>query len=59
MPFATWSQTSALREEITTLAPCSAMRSAIASPMPRVDPVMTATFPFMSNKVMFLSQSAF
>src|SRR6185369_9369449 len=32
------------------------MRSAIASPMPRVEPVMTATFPFMSNKVMFLSQ---
>jgi hypothetical protein len=23
--------------------------------MPRVEPVMTATFPFMSNKVMFLS----
>jgi hypothetical protein len=51
---ATWSQTSCLREEITTLAPCSAMRSAMARPMPRVEPVMTATFPFMSNKVMFL-----
>jgi len=24
--------------------------------MPRVDPVMTATFPFMSNKVMCFSQ---
>jgi hypothetical protein len=31
------------------------MRSAIASPMPRVEPVTTAVFPFMSNKVMFLS----
>src|SRR5262249_26161613 len=44
-----------LREEITTLAPCSAIRSAIARPMPRVEPVMTATFPVMSNKLMFLS----
>src|SRR5262245_29036987 len=52
---ATWSQTSALREEITTFAPCSAMRSAIARPMPRVEPVMTATLPFMSNKLMRFS----
>ena len=52
---ATLSQTSALREEITTFAPCSAMRSAMASPMPRVEPVMTATLPFMSNKLMRLS----
>jgi hypothetical protein len=44
-----------LREEITTLAPCSAMRSAMARPMPRVEPVMTATLPFMSNKLMYLS----
>src|SRR3954470_12588369 len=49
---ATESQTSCLREETTTLAPCSAIRSAMARPMPRVDPVMTATFPLMSNKVM-------
>src|ERR1700760_2605325 len=28
------------------------MRSAIARPMPRVEPVMTATFPFMSNRLM-------
>jgi hypothetical protein len=28
----------------------------MARPMPRVEPVMTATFPFMSNKLMFLSQ---
>src|SRR5207253_3165415 len=52
---ATCSQTSALREEITTLAPCSAIRSAMARPMPRVEPVMTATLPFMSNKLMCLS----
>src|SRR5262249_37409687 len=57
--FATASQTSALREEITTLAPCSAMRSAMARPMPRVEPVMTATFPVMSNRVMFLSRCFF
>src|SRR5258708_1408120 len=50
--FITASQTSCLRDEITTLAPCSAMRSAMARPMPRVEPVMTATFPDMSNKVM-------
>src|SRR4051794_29990375 len=53
---ATWSQTSCLREEITTLAPCSAIRSAMALPMPRVEPVMTATLPFMSNKLISLSQ---
>src|SRR4051794_24498281 len=54
--FVTWSQTSCLREEITTLAPCSAIRSAMARPMPRVEPVMTATFPVISNKVMSFSQ---
>src|SRR4051812_33046470 len=55
----TWSQTSCLREDTTTLAPCSAIRSAMARPMPRVEPVMTATFPFMSNKVMRLSPVMF
>src|SRR5579883_2032544 len=50
--FATSSHAVCLREEITTLAPCSAIRSAIARPMPRDDPVMTATFPDISNKVM-------
>src|SRR5665213_983270 len=49
--FATSSQTCCLREEITTLAPCSAIRSAMARPMPREDPVMTATFPDISNSV--------
>jgi hypothetical protein len=28
----------------------------MALPMPRVEPVMTATFPFMSNRLMLLSQ---
>ena len=46
---ATSSQGSALRDEITTLAPCSAMRSAIALPMPREEPVMTATLPSSEN----------
>jgi hypothetical protein len=32
------------------------MRSAIARPMPREEPVMTATFPVMSNKVINSSQ---
>src|SRR5690242_13017792 len=47
---ATCWQGSALRDEITTLAPCSARRSAIALPMPREDPVMTATLPSRENK---------
>src|SRR6185437_10605500 len=51
MALATSSQACFLREEITTFAPCSAIRSAIARPMPREEPVMTATFPLMSNKV--------
>src|SRR5712675_2144895 len=55
MAFATSSHTACLREEITTLAPCSAIRSAMARPMPREDPVMTATFPDISNKVMLHS----
>jgi hypothetical protein len=32
------------------------MRSAMARPMPREEPVMTATFPVMSNKVISSSQ---
>src|ERR1700722_19664674 len=40
---------SSLREEITTLAPCSARRSATARPMPRDEPVMTATWPETSK----------
>src|ERR1700733_234800 len=40
---------SSLREEMTTLAPCSARRSATARPMPRDEPVMTATWPETSK----------
>ena len=40
---ATSSQASALRLEITTLAPSEAQHSAIARPMPRLEPVMIAT----------------
>ena len=47
---ATAAHASGLRDEITTFAPCSAMRSAMALPMPRDEPVMTATLPASENK---------
>src|SRR5579863_4131565 len=47
----TSSQGPRLREETTTLAPCSARRVAMARPMPRDEPVTTATFPARSNRV--------
>src|SRR5471030_1158146 len=43
------SQASALRLEITTLAPALPSSSAIDLPMPRVEPVTTATWPVRSN----------
>ena len=46
---ATSSQASALRLETTTLAPSDAMISAAERPMPRLEPVMTATWPERSN----------
>src|SRR5262249_32104922 len=49
MPSATSLQASALREEITTLAPSCASSSAQARPMPRLEPVMTATWPVRSK----------
>src|SRR3954464_10383608 len=49
MPAATSSQASALRLEITTLAPSFARSSAEDRPMPRLEPVMTATCPVRSN----------
>ena len=49
---ATASQASCLRLEITTFAPCTAISSAIALPMPREEPVMTTTLPVMSNRDM-------
>src|SRR5271170_2108256 len=44
-------QASALRDEMTTLAPCSASRSAMARPMPREEPVTMATRPLRSNRL--------
>jgi hypothetical protein len=53
MPSATSSQASALRLEITTFAPSFASNSAEERPMPRLEPVMTATLPVRSNGVFF------
>src|SRR3569832_2345172 len=55
MSAATFSQASALRLDTTTLAPCSAMRCTMASPMPLVEPVTSATFPLRSNRFMDVS----
>ena len=46
---ATASHASALRLDTTTLAPCSARRSAMARPMPLLEPVTMATLPVRSN----------
>src|SRR3954453_23239056 len=54
MPSATSWQASALREETTTLAPSFARSSAEERPMPRVEPVTTATLPVRSNGVFFI-----
>src|SRR3569832_2137907 len=54
MPCATSSQASALREEITTLAPSLASSSAEERPMPRLEPVTTATWPVRSKGVDFM-----
>src|SRR5882757_1322298 len=54
MPSATSLQASALRLEITTLAPSFASSSAEERPMPRLEPVMTATWPVRSNGVFFI-----
>src|SRR4051794_5409202 len=51
MPSAAASQASALRLEITTLAPSLASSSAEERPMPRLEPVTTATLPVRSNGV--------
>src|SRR5215207_10332056 len=49
---ATGSQPSALRLEITTLAPIRAIVSAIERPMPRLEPVTTATLSVRSKGVL-------
>src|ERR1700709_1206522 len=51
MPSAAASQASPLRLEITTLAPSFASSSAEDRPMPRLEPVTTATLPVRSNGV--------
>src|SRR5438445_6343188 len=47
---ATWSHTSALREEMYTFAPASTKPRAIMSPMPREPPVTRATLPSMEKR---------
>src|SRR6476619_2931885 len=54
MVSATCWQASALRLEITTLAPSFASSSAEERPMPRLEPVTTATVPERSNGVFFM-----
>src|SRR5215211_5098975 len=54
---ATSSHASALRLEITTLAPSADMLSARARPMPRLDPVMTATLSSRWNGVFMCARS--
>jgi hypothetical protein len=51
MEAATPSQASIFRLETMTFAPCWARRRAIASPMPREAPVMTADLPVKSKRV--------
>src|SRR5882757_5640184 len=57
IPSATSLQASALRLEITTLAPSLASSSAEERPMPRLEPVTTATLPVRSNGVFFTKNS--
>jgi hypothetical protein len=57
MPSATTWQASALRLEITTLAPICASSSAEARPMPRLEPVTIATLPLRSNGLPFMEVS--
>src|SRR5262245_49468584 len=51
---ATSSQGPAFRAEITTFPPASAIASAIARPIPRLEPVIIAAFPDRSNSVISL-----
>src|SRR6185369_600235 len=57
MASATSWQASTLRLEITTLAPSFAKSSAEERPMPRLEPVTTATVPVRSNGVFFMTHS--
>ena len=44
-------RSSALREVIMTLAPASAKRAAMARPIPRLPPVISAVFPLSSSSI--------
>ena len=55
MAAAVSAQASALRDEMMTVAPCSASRSAMARPMPREEPVTIATRPVRSNRLVKIS----
>src|SRR5258708_4931 len=50
MAAASWSRSACLRLERTTCAPCSASASAVALPMPRLAPVISATLPLRSKR---------
>jgi hypothetical protein len=56
---ATSSHACVLRLEITTLAPALAIASAIALPIPREDPVMSATLSLRENMDSVLPDSNF
>src|SRR6516162_3105036 len=58
MSRATASQAPALRLDITTLAPSCAKASALARPMPRLEPVMIATLPSRPNGDLHAAASA-
>ena len=50
-PAAASARSSALREVIMTLAPASAKRAAMARPIPRLPPVISAVFPLSSSSI--------
>ena len=50
-PAAASARSSALRDVIMTLAPASAKRAAMARPMPRLPPVISAVFPLSSSSI--------
>src|ERR1700722_3923692 len=55
MAAAVSAQASFLRDDMTTVAPCSASRSAMARPMPREEPVTIAKRPVRSNRLVKIS----
>src|ERR1700688_612148 len=55
MAAAVSAQASAFRDEMMTVAPCSASRSAMPRPIPREEPVTIATRPVRSNRLVKIS----